>query len=140
LVVEPFVLAMLDPRHDLLLRRAVGAQLVGHHDTRRPTLLLQELAQQPLGRLLVASALDQGLEHKAVLIDRAPQVVLLARDRHDHLVEVPLVAALWPASADPVGDLAAKLQAPLRTVSWLTSMPRTASISSTIRRLKGKRK
>jgi hypothetical protein len=85
LVIEPFVLAMLDARHDLLLRRAVGAQLVGHHDARRPALLLQELAQQPLGRLLVAPALDQGIEHEAVLVDRAPQVVLLARDRHDHL-------------------------------------------------------
>ena len=29
-----------------------------------------------------------------------------------HLVEVSLVAALWPTSADAVGDLAAKLQAP----------------------------
>jgi hypothetical protein len=68
-------------------------------DTRRPALLLQELAQQALGRLLVASALDQGIEHEAVLVDRASQVVLRACDRHDHLVEVPLVAALWPASA-----------------------------------------
>src|SRR3954465_6044738 len=103
---------MLDAGYDLLLRRAVGAQLVGHHDTRRPALLLQQLAQQPLGHFLIAPALDQGLEHELLLVDRAPEIVLLARDSDDHLVEVPLVAALWPASADAVGDRAAKPQRP----------------------------
>ena len=35
-VVQPLVLAMLDPRHDLLLGRAVGAELVRDHDAEAP--------------------------------------------------------------------------------------------------------
>src|SRR5690349_17959303 len=52
-VVEPLVLAVLDARHDLLLRRAIRFQLIRDHDAGSPALPLQQLAQQPLGRLLV---------------------------------------------------------------------------------------
>ena len=84
LVVEPLVLAVLDAGHDLLLRRPIGFQLVGDHDARRPALPLQQLAQQPLGGLLVAPALNQNIEHDAVLIHSAPEIMLLAGDlKHD---------------------------------------------------------
>jgi hypothetical protein len=39
------------------LGRAIAGQLVGDHDAGWPHLLLQQLAQQPLGRLLITSAL-----------------------------------------------------------------------------------
>ena len=48
-VVQPFVLAMLNPGHDLPLCRTIAGELVGDHDARRPHMLLQQLAQQPLG-------------------------------------------------------------------------------------------
>ena len=54
------MLAMLDAEHDLPLCRAVARKLVGDHDTGRPHLPLQQFAQQPLGRLLVASLLPRG--------------------------------------------------------------------------------
>ena len=63
-VVESLVLAMLNAGHDLPLCRAVARKLVGDHDTGRLHLPLQQFAQQPLGRLLVASALDQDVEHE----------------------------------------------------------------------------
>jgi hypothetical protein len=44
-VVQSFVLAMLDTGHDLPLRRAIAAKLVGDHDAGRPHLLPQQLAQ-----------------------------------------------------------------------------------------------
>src|ERR1700751_3390541 len=50
---------MLDAGHGLSFRRAVASKLVGDHDAWWPHLLLQQLSRQPLGRLLVASALDQ---------------------------------------------------------------------------------
>jgi hypothetical protein len=43
-------------------------------------LLLEQLAQQPLGRLGIAPALDQDVEHGPVLIDGAPEPMLPARD------------------------------------------------------------
>jgi hypothetical protein len=59
---------------------AVAGKLVGDHDAGRPHLLLQQLAQQPLGRSLVASALDQNIENDPGLVHRSPQPVLHTGD------------------------------------------------------------
>ena len=135
------MLAVLNARHDLLLGRSIRFQLIRDHDARSPALPLQQLAQQPLGRLLVAPALNQNIKHDAVLIHSAPEIVLLAGNLEHNFIHMPLVAGLrrsrrrmmlansWP-----------NLSPHWRIVSWLTSMPRKASISSTIRRLNGKRK
>ena len=66
---------MLDARHDLPLCRPVAGQLISDHDTGRPHLPLQQLAQQPLGGLLVASALDQDVEHNTGLVHGSPEPV-----------------------------------------------------------------
>ena len=83
---------MLDTRHDLPLCGIVGAKLVGDHHPRRSSLTLQQLAHQTLGRLGIAAALHQHLQDETVLIHSAPEPVLLATDRNDGLVEMPLVA------------------------------------------------
>ena len=83
------MLPMLDARHDLPLCRPVARQLVGDHDARRPALPLQQLAEQALGGALITPALDQHIEYDAVLVDRAPQPVLLAGDFDGDLVQVP---------------------------------------------------
>ena len=70
------MLSMLDAGHDLPLCRAVAGKLVGDHDTGWPHLLLQQLAQQPLGRLLVAPALDQDVEHDPGLVHGSPKPML----------------------------------------------------------------
>src|SRR5580658_9037818 len=58
-VIEALVLPMLNPGHDLPLGRGVALQLVGDEHTRGSTLLLEELAEQAFGGLLVAPALNQ---------------------------------------------------------------------------------
>jgi hypothetical protein len=78
-VVQPLVLAMLNAGHNLSFGRAVAGKLVGNHDAWRSHLLLQELAQQPLGRVLVAASLDQNIEHDPGLVHGAPQPVLWVR-------------------------------------------------------------
>jgi hypothetical protein len=70
------VLAMLNAGHDFPLCRGVTGKLVGDYDARRSHLLLQQLAQQPLGRLLVAAALHQNVEHDAGLVHGSPKPVL----------------------------------------------------------------
>src|SRR3954465_9843375 len=112
-VVEAFVLAVLDTRHDLTLGGTVAAQLVGDQHTRRSSLLLQQFAQQALGRLLVAPALDQDIENEALLVNRTPEPVLLAGDSEDDLIQMPFVAAAGGTPADAVGELPAEFQAPL---------------------------
>ena len=39
----------------------------------------------------------------AVLIDRTPEIMQLAPDADEHLIEVPLVAWTWPALFQRVG-------------------------------------
>lgn len=77
-VVEAVVLPVLDPGHDLTPGRSVAAELVGDQHARRSALLLQELAEQAFGGLLVAPALDEDIENKALLVDRAPEPVQAA--------------------------------------------------------------
>ena len=43
-VVQALVPAVLDPGHQVLLRRRMARQLVRDHDARRPALALEELA------------------------------------------------------------------------------------------------
>src|SRR5215212_9156441 len=86
-VVETLVPAMLDARHQLLLRRAITAELVGDHHTGRPALALEQLAQQALGGPLVPPALDQHVQHHPVLIHGTPQPVLHPGDLDGHLVQ-----------------------------------------------------
>src|SRR5207248_87576 len=91
-VIETFVLPMLDRGHDLPLGSGVALQLVGDEHTRGSTLLLEELTEQALGGLLVAPALDQNIENEAVLVDGAPEPMLLPGEADNNLIEVPFVA------------------------------------------------
>src|SRR5258707_507890 len=108
-VVEALMLAMLDAGHDLPLCRAVAGKLVGDHDTRRPHLPLQQFAQQPLGRLLVASALDHDVEHDAGLVHGSPKPMLYPGNFEYDLVEMPFVANPRKAAPDLVGKRLAEL-------------------------------
>lgn len=93
-IVQPFVGTVLDTGHDLPLRRDVGSKLVGDHHPRRSPLALQKLAHQAFGRFGIAAALHQHLQNKSVLVNGAPQPVLLASNRNDDLIKVPLVSKL----------------------------------------------
>src|SRR3954468_13097532 len=68
-VIQALMPPVLDRGHDLTLGGAVAGQLVRDHDTRGPALLFQQLAEQALGGLLVAPALDENVEHEAILVD-----------------------------------------------------------------------
>src|SRR4051794_20007135 len=104
---------MFDAGHQLLLRRRIARQLVRDQHARRPALALEELAQEALGRPLVAPALDQHVEHGALPVDCPPQPVLLAGDPDLDLVRVPLVARTGQPAADLVREALAELAGPL---------------------------
>jgi hypothetical protein len=78
-VIEALVLTMLDPGHDLPLGSGVALQLVGDEDTGGSTLVLEELAEQAFGGLLVAPALDENIENEALLVDGTPEPMLSSR-------------------------------------------------------------
>src|SRR6516162_2413330 len=93
-------------------RRGIRAQLVGHQQFRCKALLFEKLAHQPQRRPAVAAALNQHVEHLALVIDGSPEIHPLAGDPHHHLVQMPSVA--WPraTSAQPSGDHRSELQHP----------------------------
>src|SRR4051794_15682701 len=80
---------------------AVGGQLIGDRQLRRETLLLQQLAHQPLGRPFVPARLDQDVEDLALLIDSPPQIHAPAGDPYDHLIQMPAIARMWSPLPQP---------------------------------------
>ena len=111
-IVQPFVLPMLEFQAQFTKCGSTGTKFVRDHDTWDAYLFTNELAQKPLGGVVVASALNQGIENEAVLIDGAPQPMFLAIDRDDDLVEMPLVAQARSAATDFVGEVSAEFLGP----------------------------
>jgi hypothetical protein len=73
---------------------------------------LQQSFEEPLCSVRIAPGLNQDVEHNAILIDGALEIVLHALDPNEHLVQVPLISWSWPAAAHAVGECRAKLLAP----------------------------
>src|SRR5437764_11589593 len=74
---------------------------------------LSSLRNSRLSRLLVASALDQNIEHDPGLVHGAPQPVLHTGDLEHDLVQMPFVAGAWEPATDPVGEMLTELARPL---------------------------
>ena len=73
----------------------------------------QQLAEEPLGSAGIAPALNQNVEHAALLVDGTPEVMQLAPDADEHLIEMPFVAGTWPMPLQRVGELLPEAKAPL---------------------------
>lgn len=112
-IVEISALTVLDARQDLALRGGVALELIRHDHPWDIPQAPQQLAKEALGRGCATPALDQDVENISVLVDRPPEIVLLAADANEHFVQVPLVARLWPAPLQLVGEDPTKTQAPL---------------------------
>src|SRR3954447_13278454 len=112
-IIQALMLSVLDRRHHLAFGCAVARQLVRDQDPRGPHLSLQKLAKQALGGPLVAPALDQDVQHYAVLVHRAPEPVLLSPDHQAHFVQMPLVSRTGEPAPDLVGERLAELARPL---------------------------
>ena len=92
---------MHDGRHRGAVRRGVAAELVRDQPTRRPTLSLQQCAKDACGRPAIASRLHEDVDDVAVFVHRAPEILSLTLDRHEHFVQIPGVAHAAPAEAQP---------------------------------------
>ena len=82
-IVQALMLAMLNVKLHFPARRGVGLEFVGDHDAWRLNGAFQEFRQEALRRSAVSPFLDQNVENKAVLIDRAPEPVSFAGDGND---------------------------------------------------------
>jgi HAD superfamily hydrolase (TIGR01509 family) len=103
---------VLDVRKQLTLSDAIAPQLVGHNHSWLVLQTLQQPFEEALRRLGIAPGLNQDIEHNAILIDGAPEIVLHALDPDEDFVHVPLVARSRPASPQAVGETRGEFLAP----------------------------
>jgi hypothetical protein len=55
-------------------------------------LPLQQLAKEPAGRSGISAFLNEDVDHVSILVDSPPEIVPLALDVHEELVQVPHVS------------------------------------------------
>src|ERR671933_875901 len=111
-IVQVPALPVLDPGQGLTFRHAIALQLVGHEHARHILQALEQLLEEALGRLGIAPALNQDVEDLAILVHGAPEIVQLAADADEDLVQVPLVARTRSSPAQLVGEGLSELEAP----------------------------
>lgn len=73
---------------DLFHSSTVRAELVGYDNFWGP-IALHRFSQEFQGRSLVPGLRDVSFEDLAFMVDRAPEVVRLASNLHEHFVQVP---------------------------------------------------
>ena len=112
-VVEISALPMLDAGQDRPLGGTIASQPVGYDDPRNILQPTQQLPEEALRRLGVASALDKDVEYMAVLVDGTPEVVRFTADADEYLIEVPFVSRARPAAPQRIGKRPAEAQAPV---------------------------
>jgi hypothetical protein len=111
-VIQPYMRAMLNRRHDLAPGGSIGAEVIRDHPSRWAALPLQQTLQQAFGRLGVAPRLDDLVENVSTLIDGTPQPMLLTGSADHDLVQVPDVTRAWRLAPETAGVRWSELHRP----------------------------
>ena len=90
----------------------VASQLVGNHPRWFRTLAAQKSSKEALCGVLITMRLDQDVDHVTVLVHGTPQVLLLAVDSNEDLVQIPVVAEPSFSSLQFPGIVRTELLAP----------------------------
>ena len=85
-IVQVAALPVFDLRQQRALCHAIAAQFVGDKHARNILETLQQPLEEAPRRPGIAAALHQDIEHDAILIDGAPEIVQLALDPDEHLI------------------------------------------------------
>ncbi|OAB84607.1 hypothetical protein A4G21_16665 [Brucella intermedia] len=113
-IVQALVLAMITEREtDLAVGSTIRAELIGDHDAGNGAQTRQQLPNETPRGSSIAAFLDQYFQHKAILINGAPQKVAFTINRHDSLIEMPFVTKTRYAATDCIGIGSSKLFSPL---------------------------
>ena len=90
----------------------VRLQLIGGHPPRHKTLRSYQLAHELDGRASISPALKQHVPDLAFVVDRAPEIHVVAGDPDHHLVEVLVIARPRTALSQPSRNHRAEFQHP----------------------------
>ena len=102
-----------DRRHDVVMSDTVAGELVGDETTRRLSLAPQQSPKESACRSPVSTRLDENVDQVAVLIHRAPEILALTVDRHEHLVQEPRISESTLSAFQAPRVVRAELPAPL---------------------------
>jgi hypothetical protein len=111
-VVQISALSVLDAGKQLTPSDTIAPQLVSHDHPRDVLQPLQKPPEEALRGVGIAPGLNQDVEHNAILIDGAPEVMPHALDPDEDFVHVPLVAWPRPAAAQAFGETRTEFLAP----------------------------
>lgn len=112
-IIEIAALTVLHAREHLALCRAIAFELIGDDHAWDVLQPFEELAEELLGRLLIASPLYEDIQDVVVLIHRPPQVMTLAMDRQKYLVQMPFIPRLRAPATQAIGIFLPKFPTPL---------------------------
>ena len=84
--------AVHDRRHHATVGRRVAAQLVGDQPAGHTALAFQQLPEEAFGRVPITSRLHEDVDHVAVMVDGAPEILLAPLNGDEQFVQVPRVA------------------------------------------------
>ena len=91
----------------------IASESIGHKLPRKPALMFQCSEKESFSRSTVSALGDQNINDVPILIHCPPQVVALAPDRYEQLIDVPdvPVPSLFATKKSGVGR--SKLHAPI---------------------------
>ena len=112
-VVGGLVLAMFNARHHLFFRRGIASKFVRSHFNRGSFLAFQQLTEEAFGGTPIAARLEQDVDHIAVLVDGAPEIMLLALDSQEEFIQVPRIAQPTLSPLEGTGVFGTELPTPL---------------------------
>ncbi len=111
-VVQSLVPAVFDTGKYLSFRCAITLQLVRDDDTWYVLQAFQQLAEELLRGFFVPAALDQDVQDVTILVHGSPQIMILAIDLDEHLIEVPLISGPGTPSAQFIRVCLTELERP----------------------------
>ena len=121
-----------DRGHDVPMRRPIAPpRLVRQETARLLSLTLEQSPEEAARRPRVPPGLHEDIDQVTLLVHRAPQILALAIDPHEHFVQEPGIAESPVTSLQPPRVGGAELAAPLPNGSCNTMMPGSARRSST---------
>lgn len=102
-----------DRRHDGPVRCAVTSQLIRYQPPGFACLTVQQPAKEAFGRTLIATGLNKNTDHVAVLVNGAPEILLLTLDIHEEFIQMPNVTQSALSSSESPGIFGPELPTPL---------------------------
>ena len=70
------------------MRYAVAPQLIGYQPPGFVSLAFQQPMKEAFGCILIATGLDKNIDYIPVLVNRAPEIMLLTPDSHEEFVQM----------------------------------------------------